>query len=275
METNSGSTGILIVGHGTRHERGTAEFNALAALLSQQWPGIPVASCFLELQTPEIAAGLSTLLNQGVREVIVAPLLLFAAGHAKHDIPAEVAAVLQNNPHVRSIQAEPLDCHPEVLKLAEFRLKETVDLQLEDRIIVVARGTSDPEGVAAIERFAAVRQRQLPQHPISVAYVAAAEPRLRPLLIKLANESASRIILQPHLLFEGEVISTVRQVAAEVSMQFPGLSILTIAHLGAGILTQARQTLRLVNAYAERITAAAENLTPESARLLSSQRLPF
>ena len=242
------------MGHGSRNEVGTAEFLALASQLPLFWPDTPIEACFLELQQPDIGTGIRNLLAKGVTSVVVAPLLLFAAGHAREDIPAAVAVALADFPAIRAVQAEPLDCHPEVLSLADLRLRESVDLQPTDRVIIVARGTSDPTGLAAVERFVAARQKQLPQNLVEVAYMAAAEPRLAGRLAQLADEPQTRVILQPHLLFEGEVVSSVRALAAEFAPRFADASIPVADHLGAGILTSTRETERLVLAYAARIS---------------------
>src|SRR5436190_70542 len=87
--------GLLLVGHGTRDSAGLAEFRELHRLLVERAGELPVESCFLELAEPNISAGIEALLARGVRQIVVAPLLLFAAGHAKRDIPEGVADALQ------------------------------------------------------------------------------------------------------------------------------------------------------------------------------------
>src|SRR5215471_6792139 len=82
--------GLLLVGHGTRDCRGLAEFHLLTKLIVEAGQGFEAVSCFLELAEPDIATGMRTLLDRGIERLTVAPLLLFAAGHAKRDIPEAV-----------------------------------------------------------------------------------------------------------------------------------------------------------------------------------------
>ncbi len=84
--------GLLLVGHGTRDARGLAEFQTIARRVAEVADGFLVEACYLELAEPSIATAMRRLLERGVRRVTVAPLLLFAAGHAKRDIPGAVEA---------------------------------------------------------------------------------------------------------------------------------------------------------------------------------------
>ena len=89
--------GVLLVGHGTRDQRGTDEFFQLGEQLAMELgPTAMVVPCLLEFQKPTIAEAWQTLAEQNCEQVVVAPLLLFAAGHAKSDIPGEVEAARQS-----------------------------------------------------------------------------------------------------------------------------------------------------------------------------------
>src|SRR5688500_8451642 len=83
--------GYLLVGHGTRDAIGQAEFLQLAKLVAER-ASVPVEPCFLELAQPTIEEGLQRLAQRGVQRVLIIPLLLFTAGHAKQDVPEAVAA---------------------------------------------------------------------------------------------------------------------------------------------------------------------------------------
>ena len=101
-------TGLLIVGHGTRSERGLAEFREAVELVARGSPGVPVAGCFLELARPSIKEGMARLVADGCQRIVVLPLLLFAAGHAKQDIPAAVQAAARDYPQLELALAEHL-----------------------------------------------------------------------------------------------------------------------------------------------------------------------
>src|SRR4051812_42479918 len=87
-------------------------------------PRTPVAACYLELAEPSIAQGIEQLIARGVRQVVVLPLLLFAAGHAKEDVPTAVHACQGNYPGVEFTFASHLGCHERLLQLSAQRFGE-------------------------------------------------------------------------------------------------------------------------------------------------------
>ena len=80
--------GIMLCGHGSRDEGAVAEFENLAAIVRRRFPNHPVAHGFLEFAQPIIRDGLDKLRQAGAREILAVPGMLFAAGHAKNDIPS-------------------------------------------------------------------------------------------------------------------------------------------------------------------------------------------
>src|SRR5258707_5141020 len=96
--------GLLLVGHGTRDAAGLDEF-AVVVERVRVAASEPVEGCFLELARPTIGEGLARLVDRGVRRVTVVPVLLFAAGHAKRDIPAAVEEAAARHPEITVRQA--------------------------------------------------------------------------------------------------------------------------------------------------------------------------
>src|SRR4051812_33042374 len=114
MSHTTNNTGLLLVGHGTRSEIGTQQFLTLADSLAQRLFPLAVEPAFLEMQQPDIDAAIGRLLQRGITRLVTAPLLLFAAGHAKRDIPRQVSAALvrRGRDHIEHVQAAHLGCHP-------------------------------------------------------------------------------------------------------------------------------------------------------------------
>src|SRR5688572_3850144 len=81
-------TGVMLCGHGSRNKLAIGEFAALAERLREKLPGVPVEYGYLEFADPVISHGLDRLRAQGVARVLAVPGMLFAAGHAKNDIPS-------------------------------------------------------------------------------------------------------------------------------------------------------------------------------------------
>ena len=80
-------TGIMVCGHGSRNQNAMQEFSKVAEGLRERFPGVPVEYGYLEFANPVIHQGLDRLKEQGVEHCLAVPGMLFAAGHAKNDIP--------------------------------------------------------------------------------------------------------------------------------------------------------------------------------------------
>src|SRR3546814_15400316 len=80
--------GVMVCGHGSRDEGAVSEFEAVARGIRARLPQYPVESGFLEFATPLTRAGLDKLRAGGVTRCLAVPGMLFAAGHAKKDIPS-------------------------------------------------------------------------------------------------------------------------------------------------------------------------------------------
>ena len=78
----------MVCGHGSRDAGAVAEFEKLAVAIRDRADGTPVEYGFLEFATPIIRDGLGNLVGQGVNDILAVPGMLFAAGHAKNDIPS-------------------------------------------------------------------------------------------------------------------------------------------------------------------------------------------
>jgi len=88
--------GILIVGHGTRNAAGVQELIELVDSMRNLLPeGFPVEASFLELANPTIDQAVEKLQAQNCEKLLVIPILLFTAAHAREDIPDAVRAAVE------------------------------------------------------------------------------------------------------------------------------------------------------------------------------------
>lgn len=223
-------TGILLVGHGTRSQRGIEEFHRLAAQVARLAEPVALEPAFLELCQPTIHDGLARLVERGISHVIVLPLLLFAAGHAKRDIPAAVRAAMEAlglMGRVTSELASHLGCQPAILELSARRFAES--LHGRDAVpasatclLLVGRGSGDESATAEMHEFARLRSKLTPVADTHVAFLALAQPPVGDVLPRLAASNWRRIVVQPHLLLHGELYENLRTQVASMRCQHPG-----------------------------------------------------
>jgi sirohydrochlorin ferrochelatase len=214
----------------------------------------------LELAEPTINAAVERLARRGLEQWSVMPLLLFAAGHAKQDIPRAVAAAAGAKQPVH--QYAHLGCHAKLLELSALRFAEAVESvgnalrgvpthqlhsaerqggrSLQERsehtkkttLILVGRGSRDAGATAEMFRFAELRHKQARVARTEVCFVAMAEPPLDECLDKAARSDAERIVVQPHLLFGGRLLASLSARVDAMARRHPEKEWLTTRHLG-------------------------------------------
>ena len=264
--------GILLVGHGTQEAVGVREFLALAKQVADARPQVAVEPCFLEIADPPIVAGVSRLVERGVEEIVVMPLLLFAAGHAKHDVPQSVTAALQPFPHISWAQASHLGCHPAILQQSSERFAEAVRDQARRRVsprlarrlgepplretslVFVGRGSHDEQATQEMHRFASLAPQSASVATVEVCFFAMAQPSLGETLKRVATASFGRVIVQPHLLFDGLLLTGIRKCMAECAAKHQSTEWLVADPLGP--------TAKVTQAVLERIDNASQLFIP-------------
>lgn len=227
--------GVLLVGHGTEEPHGQAEFFELSRLVQGLLPRWRVEPAFLELANPTIKDGLRRLVAAGIHQVAAAPVLLFAAGHAKRDIPAALQAAAQQHPEVTIRQTRHLGCHVRMLELSHERFEQSRDETVstgDTALVFVGRGSRDAQALAETRRFLELRCRQSAVAHAAACFLAMAQPRLPETLRRVASLGFRQIVIQPHLLFAGKLLERLHHEVAESARRFPDASWRVAAPLG-------------------------------------------
>jgi sirohydrochlorin cobaltochelatase len=235
--------GLLVVGHGTADPGGAAETRATAGLAAGLLPGVPVGIGFLEIAAPSIETAVARLAGRGCRELVAAPLLLFAAGHARRDVPAALAAAAARAGRgVR--QAEPLGCRAEIVALSARRRDAALAARpavaaADTVLVIIGRGASDPDAVGQVRGFAAlsVAAGATPVGRVEIGFAAAARPTIDEALAAAADPAAGarRVVVQPHLLFRGHVLDQVTTAVDRWRTARPDVEWLLVERLGADV----------------------------------------
>ncbi|PHQ36044.1 sirohydrochlorin chelatase [Rhodopirellula bahusiensis] len=285
------SHGILLIGHGTRDQRGTDEFFELGDRLASYLAGRSIVQpCLLEFQSPTIDEGWRRLLDAGAERITVSPLLLFAAGHAKSDIPDAVEAVARQTNTLDRIAgySRPISRQSRMVELVRERLIESIESVATDHrslgasglaaiptaVVMVGRGSLDPCASSDMRLLTevAVRGRMFPSsnsqanapsiadlHGIDRAglvttFYAMAQPRLPDTLEQIASTGQfGRIIVQPHLLFSGRLYDAIVRQAKEAATKFGEVEFVVSRYLGPNPKVAAAIAERIDSLQSERV----------------------
>ncbi|MEW6637253.1 MAG: sirohydrochlorin chelatase, partial [Actinomycetota bacterium] len=190
-----GGTGLLIMGHGSRDGRATEEFGELVARVRKRAPHLPVEGGFIELSRPPISESVRRLVEGGSTEISAVPLMLLAAGHAKNDIPATLVRERLAHPGVSFGYGRALGVRPELLELMDARVRAAVPEaeRAETAVLVVGRGSSDPDANSDLFKIARLFYEGRPSPLVEAAFVSLAPPGVPEALERLRRLGVRRI----------------------------------------------------------------------------------
>jgi sirohydrochlorin cobaltochelatase len=88
---------LILFAHGARDPRWAEPFEAIAAAVRAQAPGLDVRLAFLELMTPDLGSACDAAIAAGCARIDILPLFLGTGGHLRRDLPPLVQAVAQRH----------------------------------------------------------------------------------------------------------------------------------------------------------------------------------
>tara|TARA_B100001250_G_C19784964_1_gene783692 strand:+ start:372 stop:1433 length:1062 start_codon:yes stop_codon:yes gene_type:complete len=229
-------TGVLIIGHGSRNKRASLEFVEFAEAIKTFLPNIPVEHAFLEFSKPIIFEALDLLRDKSVKKVIAIPAMLFAAGHAKNDIPA----VLKSYSLLTGLEilyGRELGLNNLMIGAAGSRLKESIskstEIPISETLLVVAgRGASDPDANSNVSKITRVLVEALGFGWGETVFSGVTFPLVEPGLRQMVKLGFRRIIVFPYFLFSGVLVSRIRKQTEKVAFEHPEIDFISAEYLG-------------------------------------------
>lgn len=219
------------MGHGSPEAIATAQFFHLAERAASALPTVHWQPALLEHARPTIAEGIDLLVGQRAVQVAMVPLLLFAAGHAKRDLPAALAAAQVRHSHIRFAYGRVLGVDQ---AMAEACARLLPQPQADTAVLLVGRGSSDAEATADLSAVARLLQAT-GHHPwVSVAYLALAEPTVAQGLAQCVGQGIRRVILLPYLLFRGVLMDDLERLLLQWRALHPDVSFVLAGERGLG-----------------------------------------
>ncbi len=226
---------LLVVGHGSRSAAGVAEYWKLADVVRSQAPALDVGCGFIELAPPDLDTAIDDLVAGGAGSVVASPLILLGAGHLKNDGPAALHRGRHRHPGVEFHYARDLGIHPLVLGVAQDRIAEVLgaDDPAETAVVVVGRGSSDPDANADLHKVARLLWDATGLSLVEPAFISLAPPTVSAALDRCLRLGATRIAVVPYFLFSGVLVDRINDQTAEWAVAHPGIDVRHGPHLGA------------------------------------------
>ncbi len=240
-----GPIGVLICGHGSRNRLAVSEFAELAALVARRLAPLPVEHGYLEFARPILRDGLERLQQQGVKHVLAVPAMLFAAGHAKNDIPS-VLNTFAAETGLRVDYGRELGVDLKMIQAAGARVREALDqADADDReagreptplhetlLVVVGRGSSDPDANSNVAKVTRMLVEGFGFGWGETVYSGVTFPLVEPGLRHVVRLGFKRIVVFPYFLFSGVLVSRIRQHTERVAADHGDVRFIQASYLG-------------------------------------------
>jgi sirohydrochlorin cobaltochelatase len=228
--------GVMICGHGSRDTDAVTEFAVLSGHLKKRLPQYPVEYGYLEFATPIIRTGLDRLREQGVTRVLAVPGMLFAAGHAKNDIPSVLNTYAAAN-GLRIDYGKELGIDPKMMRAAADRVQEALDeaggtaSRHETLLVVVGRGASDPDANSNVSKVTRLLWEGFGFGWAETAYSGVTFPLVEPALEHAARLGYRRIVVFPYFLFTGILVDRIYDATDAVAARHPDIEFVKAPYL--------------------------------------------
>jgi sirohydrochlorin cobaltochelatase len=231
------NTAILICGHGSRDPDAVAEFAGMSDKLRQRLPGHAVGHAFLEFARPVIRDGLEALKAAGATRILAQPVMLFAAGHVKNDLPWEINSFAAENPGLAieygrelAVDLKLLTAAKERIAAAEAKAGPAVE-RGDTLLLVVGRGTNDPDANSNVAKVARMLWEGMRFGWTEIAYSGVTSPRVDAALDRAARLGFRRIIVFPYFLFTGVLVKRIYEQADAAAAAHPEIEIVKADYL--------------------------------------------
>ena len=241
----------MVCGHGSRDTGAVEEFQAVAQGLKERLPQYETDWGFLEFATPVIRTGLDALRAKGIRKVLAVPGMLFAAGHAKNDIPSVLNAYQTQNPELEISYARELGIDLKLIRAAGERVEDALQkagdgVSREDTLlVVVGRGASDPDANSNVAKVTRMIWEGLGLGWAETAYSGVTFPLVEPGLEHATRLGYKRIVVFPYFLFTGILVQRIYHYTDIVAAKHPEIEFIKASYLNDHPL--------VLDAFAERV----------------------
>lgn len=229
------TTGVLIIGHGSRDLAAREEFAALAGAVGERVPDLDCRHAYLEFAEPSIVKQLDAFRAEGTTNILAIPALLFAAGHTNSDIPGILERYHAENPEMGVSYANALGPDPDMIAAAAERIRETAPNDGEKfddaALLVIGRGSSDPSAQAGLWQVMRGVWSELGFGWGEVGFAGASFPTVEAALEHGVRLGYSRLAVLPYFLSTGVLLRRIDGEIERAAQANPNIAFLKAGHL--------------------------------------------
>ena len=228
--------GVMICGHGSRHEGACREFAGVVGRIAERLPDWPVEMGYLEFAQPIIRNGLDRLRARGAERIVAVPGMLFAAGHVKNDVPSVLNAYAAEH-GLKIDMGRDLGIDARLLEAARDRIASAIagcatDVPLDETLLcVIGRGTSDSDANGNVCKVTRMLWEGLGFAHAETGYSGVAHPRVDAILERAARLGFKRIVVFPWFLFTGVLIQRIHDQTDAVAARHPEIEFVKAPYL--------------------------------------------
>lgn len=254
------NSGIIICGHGSRAKIAEEEFSLLAKGLRARFPTLKIEYGFLEYSSPNIHMALDRLREQGVKNIFAVPGMLFAATHAKNDIPSVLTTYKENYPELAIEYGKELGLHDEMISAFQHRVAESLGYAADNgpavgelydtMLVVVGRGTSVVDANADAAKLTRIISENLGFGWSETVYSGVTYPSVGRGLEMALKLGFKKIVVAPYFLFGGRLIDRINAYVDKVAAENPDVEFIKADYL--------RDQSHVLNTFITRIAEIAQ-----------------
>jgi sirohydrochlorin ferrochelatase len=208
---------LVALAHGSRDPRSAQTITSLVDEVRSMRPDLRIEPAFLDLCKPGFPSVVDRLVRAGYDEIVVVPLLLTEAYHAKVDVPEAIAAATARHESLRIRATGVLGLEPAFLEVLDRRLRTALSrarVRELDGLVLAAAGSSDQlanQAVARLARLWGARHHL----PTLAAFASAAPPATGEAVRQFRAEGRRHIAVGSMFLAPGTLPDRAAELALE------------------------------------------------------------
>jgi sirohydrochlorin ferrochelatase len=180
-------------------------------------PDLTIERAFLDLSRPSFDTVVDRLVRKGHEEIVVVPMLLTQAFHAKVDVPQAIKEAAERHPGLKITTSAILGLESFFLEILDIRMREALKaarVRELDALVLAGAGSSDPvanQAVARLARLWGTRHKL----PVTAAFASAAPPTTGEAVRAFRSEGRRHIAVASLFLAPGLLPDRAKELALE------------------------------------------------------------